>query len=135
MSADRPPEDPDALRRALRARLRESEAAFDFLVQPQTHPHQTPIEDATVEWREQSAPFFKVATLFIPPQAFESDEQRARAEAISFSPWNAQPEHRPLGGLNRARRAAYEKLSALRHRRNQEMTTHPPDRSSLGSGS
>ncbi|MEK1942330.1 MAG: hypothetical protein AAAB16_18325, partial [Pseudomonas sp.] len=38
----------------------------------------------------------------------------------SFNPWHALPEHRPLGGINRLRKAVYEAVSAYRHERNQQ---------------
>ena len=33
-----------------------------------------------------------------------------------LEPWNTLPEHRPLGGINRARKLVYEDSSALRHK-------------------
>jgi hypothetical protein len=33
---------------------------------------------------------------------------------MSFNPWHALVPHRPLGSMNRARRAIYEALSAFR---------------------
>jgi len=56
-----------------------------------------------------------VATIRIPSQAFESADQMNAAETIAFNPWNALPEHQPIGGMNRARRAIYIELSKLRH--------------------
>jgi hypothetical protein len=37
------------------------------------------------------------------------------AEKIAFNPWNALPEHQPLGGMNRARKMVYTELAKLRH--------------------
>jgi hypothetical protein len=34
---------------------------------------------------------------------------------LSFTPWHALPEHEPLGGINRVRRAVHESLSDFRH--------------------
>jgi hypothetical protein len=33
---------------------------------------------------------------------------------MSFNPWHALPEHRPLGDMNRARREIYWAMSAFR---------------------
>ena len=63
-----------------------------------------PVEDPTVEW---TAPWQKVATIRIPPQSFDSPEQMAFGENLSFTPWHTLPEHRPLGGVNRARKRIY----------------------------
>jgi hypothetical protein len=55
-----------------------------------------------------------VATLVIPRQTFDTPERRAFGESLSFTPWHAIEEHRPLGSLNRARRQIYEEMSSLR---------------------
>lgn len=70
----------------------------------------TPIEDASVDWPEAIAPYVDVATLTIAPQSFDDAEARQResaAEAGRFDPWNALADHRPLGDVMRARKAAY----------------------------
>jgi hypothetical protein len=114
-TAPQPPiKSADKLRLAMAAQLREREARFDFLVQLQTDPVTMPIEDATVRWDEAASPFRKVATLIIPRQIFDSPAQHAFGQNLSFSPWHGLLEHRPLGGINRARRMAYEVMSAER---------------------
>ena len=40
-------------------------------------------------------------------------------ENMSFSPWHALEEHRPLGGINEARRRIYRDLSKFRHDQNK----------------
>jgi hypothetical protein len=102
------------LRDALRARLDEADATFDFLIQFQTDTRRTPIEDATVEWKESDAPYHRVATLRIPRQRFEDDERMTRCEQVAFNPWHCLAEHRPLGAMNRARRAIYEAMAEFR---------------------
>ena len=99
---------------ALRMRLAAGEAVFELGVQFQTDPRRMPIEDASVEWSVDAAPFQPVAMLRIPSQRFDSPEQTARCEAISFNPWHALVPHRPLGSMNRARRAIYEAMSSFR---------------------
>jgi hypothetical protein len=99
---------------ALRTRLAAGDAVFELAVQFQADPQRMPIEDASVEWSVEAAPFQSVATLRIPAQRFDSPEQAARCEAMRFSPWHALVPHRPLGGMNRARRAIYDALAAFR---------------------
>ncbi len=122
------PSDPDDdyLRHELRERLAAAEARFDFLVQFQTDADAMPIEDPGVAWSEELSPFRKVATLVIPPQTFESDQQLALAENMSFNPWRCLAEHRPLGGINRARKVIYAGLSEFRHGRNGVAAAEPP---------
>jgi hypothetical protein len=106
---------PDCLREALVEQLtfRKVGARFDLSVNPQTDAESMPVEDPTVEWA--SAPV-RLATISIYPQRFDTPEQMAFFENLSWTPWNSLPEHRPLGGINRARRFVYEDSSALRHR-------------------
>jgi hypothetical protein len=99
---------------ALRTRLTAGEAVFELAVQFQADPRRMPIEDASVEWPSAAAPFEPVATLRIPAQRFDSPEQAARCEALSFSPWHALVPHRPLGSMNRARRDIYKALAGFR---------------------
>lgn len=90
-------------------------ASFDFLVQAQTDANKMPIEDASVTWSEILSKPTKVATLRIPAQVFNSAGQMAWCEQLSFTPWHSLPEHRPLGGINRARRLIYQDSNQLRH--------------------
>lgn len=96
--------------------LNNKDAYFDFHVQFQTDADAMPIEDATVKWE---SPFIKVATIKIPKQQFDTDEQNKLGEELSFSPWHALTAHRPLGGLNRARKAVYETMYAYRMKHNK----------------
>jgi hypothetical protein len=109
---------PDFLREAMAATLRTSEGCFDFMVQFQTDAVKMPVEDPSVEWDETASPFVTVATLKIPKQTFDSPAQMAYCEALSFTPWHSLPEHRPIGGVNRIRKAVYERASTLRHTTN-----------------
>lgn len=112
----------DHLREAMQRRLASDEARFELLVQVQTDPDTMPIEDPSVVWE---SPYRRVATIQILPQRFDSAEQLELCENLSFTPWHSLPEHRPLGGLNRARKVVYERLSTLRHERNRVERREP----------
>jgi len=100
---------------ALRARLRQGEACFDFMIQMQTDPRTMPIEDATVEWKERDAPYHTVARIRIPQQDVGVEATARRCEESGFNPWHSLVEHRPLGGMNRARREIYDAMVEFRH--------------------
>ena len=106
---------PNFLRDAMSARLKNESACFEFLVQLRTDPAREPVEDPTVEWSEAASPFRQVATIDIPAQRIESPEQQKFCENLSMNPWHSAPEQRPLGGINRVRKAVYEAVSKLRH--------------------
>lgn len=110
--------DAEFLHDAMRDTLANGDVTFDFLVQVRTDAATMPVEDALVEWDEARAPFRKVATIRIPRQAIDADGRAAFGENLSFTPWHSLPSHRPLGGINRARRTIYESISTMRHARN-----------------
>lgn len=104
----------DYLRQAMRAHLATGEATFDFLVQRQADGVRTPIEDASVEWKENLSPFRKVAEIRIPSQPVGEGDADARCETSSFNPWHCLAEHHPLGNMNRARREIYRAMADFR---------------------
>ena len=114
--------DPDFLKTNMVKTLSEGDTYFDFFVQMQTDPFFMPVEDPTVRW---DSPFAKVATIKILKQQFDSRSQDTSGDDFSFSPWHSLPEHRPLGGLNRARRKIYETMSNYWHGNNREYTAEP----------
>ena len=115
----------DYLREAMVNHLSEREACFDFLIQVQTDAMRMPIEDPRVVWSEKLSPFVKVATIQIPPQKFDTPTQREYGDNLTFNPWHCLPEHRPLGGINRARKIIYETMSKYRHARNSASRDEP----------
>jgi hypothetical protein len=112
----------DLLRENMSAQLAKGSACFDFMVQPRTDAASMPIEDATIEWKEAKSPFVKVASVVIAPQTPESEEA---CEIRSFTPWHSLPDHRPLGGISRSRKAIYQTISTLRHQLNNQPRVEP----------
>lgn len=98
----------------LRAHLAAADATFDVFVQFQKDAERMPIEDATVEWSEKESPYRKVAEIQIPAQAIDGGDADGRCEAAVFNPWHCLAEHRPLGGMNRARQAIYQAMARFR---------------------
>ena len=91
-------------------RLARAPIVYDFAVQLYRDPERTPIEDASVEWREADAPFVTVGRLTLPvqdPRGARGQKLSAYVENLSFDPWHALVEHRPLGNMMRARNNAY----------------------------
>ena len=84
-----------------------------------------PVEDTTVEWSEKDSPFVPVARLDIPPQQFEANN--SVCEGLSFSPWHSLPEHRPIGVMNRIRKAVYLEVSRYRRQMNGVPLCEPKD--------
>lgn len=118
------PED-NFMRSAMLRQLAQGDAHFDFAVQLQTDAVTMPIEDPGHEWSETASPFRKVATIRIPKQDFDSEAQRVFGENLSYTPWHSLPAHRPLGGVNRARKVVYRAISTFRHERNNVPRKEP----------
>ncbi|RQO35835.1 hypothetical protein DBR37_05590 [Herminiimonas sp. KBW02] len=116
---------PDYLRQAMVRQLAQGEASFDFTVQLQTNADSMPIEDPGKEWKESESPFRKVATIRILQQEFDSEAQRVFGENLSYTPWHSLPAHRPLGGINRARKIVYNAISTFRHEYNKVVRKEP----------
>jgi hypothetical protein len=115
----------DYLREAMVKQLGSRAVTFDFSVQLQVDGYTTPIEDPGVAWDEAVSPFRKLATLTIPSQVFDTPERREFGDNLSFNPWRCLSEHRPLGGISRARRQVYQALSQFRHERNEAPRSEP----------
>ena len=82
------------------------ELQLQFFVDEQ----RTPIEDASVNWTEDVAPYLTVARLTIPQQPLDdagAAEFAKEVEGAVFDPWEALAEHRPLGDVMRARKVVY----------------------------
>jgi Catalase len=119
------PDGPNYLRDRMIAWMDSKDACFTFAVQPQTDLATMPVEDPTIVWDEIKAPFIEVATIRIPKQQFNSEAQQTFCENLSYTPWHALAEHRPVGGINRVRKTVYEGISLLRHKLNKAPRVEP----------
>lgn len=126
-SCTRPPQQnnpnsdqPEFLKTTLATELASDSACMQLMVQLQDPSKLMPIEDISVLWKQSDSPFIPVATITIPKQEFDSVEQQQYCENLSFSPWNALEQHRPIGALNRVRKVVYEASSNYRHSQNKQ---------------
>ena len=98
------------LRDDLRQRLSAGELRFDFMVQFYVDPVKTPI-DGAYAWKPEDAPFVKLAELAIPRcdiDSYEAKREERHLNGLSFNPWHAIAEHRPIGNIQRARGMIYQ---------------------------
>jgi catalase len=113
---------PNFLRSALNQQLSTDRvpACFVLQIQRQDANRYMPIEDTSIEWRESDAPFETVAKINLPAQDFDTPALNLQCDNQSFNPWFGLEAHRPIGGINRLRKAVYEAVSDYRHSRNGE---------------
>lgn len=104
----------DALGTDLAARLRKAPVIYDLQLRFYVDAKQTPIEDATVDW---SSPWVTVGQLILPVQDTSSERGKrvdAFVDQLSFDPWHARADMRPLGNIMRARNVAYRASTMAR---------------------
>jgi hypothetical protein len=119
--------DPEYLSREIAGRLAEGDVRFQLCVQRFSDARSTPIEDTAVAWSERVSPPQPVAVLTIGQRDVGATSARAQArviDAMAFNPWNTTDRFRPLGNLNRARKAAYDASAA--HRLGFRWRVDPP---------
>ena len=100
-------------------------ACLSFLVQKRAAPESMPVEDSRIPWDQEKSAFIPVATVTVPVQEFSGEARLRFCENLSFTPWHSLPAHRPLGNINRTRKAVYEAVSAFRHEANGEPRVEP----------
>jgi hypothetical protein len=106
-----PGQTPNYLAEEFSARIKGGPVVYDFAVQFFVDETKTPIEDISVEWKEEAAPFVTLARLTLTqqdPDSAKGLKLHEFIEKLSFDIWHAPEEFRPLGNVMRARRAAYK---------------------------
>ena len=123
-----PKQDEDGFRHAAVDFIGANETVFEVRAQLWTDAETQPIEDTSVEWPTDDAPFVTVATIRIPAQdAYSPARQHYFDEVMTFRPAHALAAHRPLGSVMRARLQVYLALSAFRHKENGVAEANPSD--------
>ena len=111
---------PDAIRETVQEDMRGLEGEWAFRVQLCRDLERQPIEDPSIEWKEDAAPYQRVATIRIYPQdSWNPQRVEAVDEQMRFSVWTGLAAHQPLGNINRARRQAYRHSADFRQRFNK----------------
>src|SRR5262249_16220501 len=126
--------DPEYLAKEAARRLAHGDIVFDLCIQRFVDEKVTPIEDTAVEWKERVSPPEPAATIKSPNADDGTTAARGRSRAVeglSFNPWNTTEDFRPLGNLNRARKAAYDASAA--HRLGMRWHADPPVRNRVSS--
>ena len=117
---------PNALRESMIDFFGTEGGEWELRAQLRSDAHEMPIENAAKKWPEDSSPYVTVARITAKPQTAWSE---ARSEAVDdhmmFSPWHGLAAHRPLGGVMRVRKAAYEAGRKFRAENNGKTVTEP----------
>lgn len=117
-----------ALRQQLIADISAKSYSFDLEIQVATDPDKHPVNDAAVEWDEETAPWVRMGAVTLPKQAFPAKadvgtvvgsglwEGHAgpsfNSKELLFAPGMTQ--HRPIGDINAFRAKLYPVYDAAR---------------------
>ena len=111
---------PNAIRETVRSEMAGIAGEWEFRVQLCRDLERQPVEDPTVEWKEDEAPFQRVGVLRVQPQdSWDPARVQVVDEEMRFSVWTGLAAHRPLGNINRARNAPYRHSAEFRERFNR----------------
>jgi len=121
---------PNGLRGAVVEFMARRAAEWELRVQLCTDLAAMPVEDSTVEWK---APWVAVARITAPPQeAWTHGWSVQIDDGMQFNPWHCLAAHRPLGSINRVRRAVYAASARFRAERNGAPLAEPRAQLSTG---
>ncbi|MGH8571542.1 MAG: peroxidase family protein, partial [Gammaproteobacteria bacterium] len=129
--------DPEYLSHEIARRLAQGDVRFELCIQRFVDTKSTPIEDTTVAWLDSVSPPEPIAVLTISKRVVDVDGKRGMdtrvIDSMAFNPWNTTDSFRPLGNLNRARKAIDDASDA--HRLGFRWRSDPPLRNVvLGAG-
>lgn len=96
-------------------------------MQLQLDPKKQPLEDTSVEWREEDSPFVPVGMISLPqvdllgtsPVSIAAAGREAYCNALAFTPWHGLETNRPLCNIMRARKPVYMKSAEFRNGRGE----------------
>jgi catalase len=109
----------DAIREEVHNEMRVMDAEWEFRVQLCRDLDKQPVEDPTVKWDEEDAPFARVGVIRAPSQdSWEPAMIQAVDEEMRFGVWTGLAAHQPLGNINRARNEPYRHSADFRARVN-----------------
>jgi hypothetical protein len=105
----------DGLREEMMHLFAHQGATWEFRVQLLRDLDKMPVEDSSVEWSTEISPFVAVATFTVEPQQTWSEARSMVGDdQLAFSPWHGIAAHRPLGSINRVRKASYDMSAQFR---------------------
>ena len=106
---------PNAIRETVQSEMQDIEGLWEFRVQLCRDLEKQPVENPTVEWKEDEAPSQRVAKIRVARQdSWSADRVEAVDEKMRFGVWTGLAAHQPLGNINRARKAPYEHSARFR---------------------
>lgn len=100
--------------------FQKNDAEYDFRIQLCRDLEKQPVEDTSVQWNEEQAPFETVAKIIIPAGQDPMEPQRRAFwdDKVKLNVWYGLKAFQPLGSVNRLRKKVYQHSSAERQKVN-----------------
>ena len=104
----------------LREFFAEHDAEYDLRMQLLRDVEQQSVEDTSKPWDEEKFPFETVGKITIPKgqDPFAATRRTFWDDRMNLNPWYGLEAHRPLGSVNRLRKALYILSSGMRSKWN-----------------
>ena len=117
---------PNGLREAVLDFFTKNGGVWEVRAQLCTDLEHMAIENAAVVWSEEVSPYQRIARITVKPQLAWSEVRSSVVDdGMSFTPWHGLAAHRPLGGIMRVRKAAYEAAKKFWAERNGRVIQEP----------
>ncbi|MFA0964550.1 LodA/GoxA family CTQ-dependent oxidase [Roseivirga sp. BDSF3-8] len=128
--------DPDFLGKDLAARMEKGAATLDIYIQqrPGTDRFSEsyiekhfPLDRATVTWDEKEAKPVRVATIKLPKQKIEKEQQEIYGDWLSFNIGRVPEANAPVGSVAEARVSVYQTSANYRRKENGQPVKEPKE--------
>lgn len=127
-------EDPDFLAKDLKERMESGDATLSIFIQKRPDiekygqayiDEHFPLDKATVIWDEKIAVPLKVATIQLPKQKIDIEEQEIYGDWLAFNIGRVPAENAPEGSIAEARMSVYQTSAEYRRTENNQPTEEP----------
>lgn len=127
-------DDPDFLGKDLAGRMAAGSATLDIYIQPRPNSDEYseayldehfPLDRATVVWDEKTAVPIKVATIKLPKQEIDKEEQEIYGDWLAFNIGRVPLANEPVGSVAEARMSVYQTSANYRRKTNSQPVKEP----------
>lgn len=118
MKALQADDDPNRLRKTLIARLNQGRVCYELAVHVLKEGSEALVEDSKAPWpgRDEPGAYQAVATISIPQKEVGKELLDSKTcEMLSMNPGHSPFDHKPIGGIQRAREKIYAAIETIRN--------------------
>ncbi len=126
--------DPNFLAKDLQERMKASDISLDIYIQKRPDASEQgadyveehfPLDRATIVWDENEAKPIKVATIHLPQQDINDEQQERYGDWLAFNIGRVPEANAPVGSIAEVRMSVYQTSAEYRQETNSQPTTEP----------